>query len=128
VCYPKKQNNKLWVIQQLLKITKTVKVVQTDILSKFWFYGIKGTVQRKLIWVKSVINRQLITCHCSDGYFFLIKGPSLFKKRKCVFSIKRHFVVEWSVNVESTANVCSSGALQAAVTGIAACIVPLLLS
>jgi hypothetical protein len=30
------------------------------------------TVQRKLTWVKSGINRQLMTCHCSDGYFFLI--------------------------------------------------------
>jgi hypothetical protein len=30
----------------------------------------KGTVQQKLTWVKSGINRQLMTCHYSDGYFF----------------------------------------------------------
>jgi hypothetical protein len=57
--------------------------------------------------------------------FFLFKGSSLFKKNKCVFSFKRHFVVERSVNTESAANVCGSGALQAAITVIAACVVPL---
>jgi hypothetical protein len=57
-------------------------------------FQLKGTVQRKLTWVKIGINQQLMTRHCSDGYFFLFKGPSLVKKPKRVFSVKRHFVVE----------------------------------
>jgi hypothetical protein len=60
--------------------------------------------------------------------FLKFKGPSLFKKRKRVFSVKRHFVVECPVNVETVANVCGSRALQAAITVIAACVVPLPLS
>jgi hypothetical protein len=58
-------------------------------------FKVKGTVQRKLTWVKSGINRQLMTCHFSDGYFLKkFKGPSLFKKQDRVFSIKRHFALE----------------------------------
>jgi hypothetical protein len=38
--------------------------------------------------------------------------------QKRVFSVKRHFALEWSVNIESAANVCGSGALQAAITVI----------
>jgi hypothetical protein len=53
--------------------------------------------------------------------------PSLFKKQKRDFSVNRHFVIEWSVNVETAVNVCGSGAQQAAITVIAACVVPLLL-
>jgi hypothetical protein len=30
------------------------------------FQSLNGTVQRKLIQVISSINRQLMTCHCSD--------------------------------------------------------------
>jgi hypothetical protein len=33
-------------------------------------FRIKGTVQQKLTWVKSGINRQLIVSSCSDKYFF----------------------------------------------------------
>jgi hypothetical protein len=58
-------------------------------------------------------------------FFFKSKGPLIFKKHKCVFSDSRHFVVAWSVNVEIAANVCCSGALQAVITLIAACVVPL---
>jgi hypothetical protein len=47
----------------------------------------KGTVQRKLTWFKSGINRQLMVSSCSDGHFFKFKGPSRFKKCKRVFSI-----------------------------------------
>jgi hypothetical protein len=43
--------------------------------------------------------------------FYKFKGPSLFKKHKRVFSVKRHFVIEWSVNVESAVNLCGSGAV-----------------
>jgi hypothetical protein len=82
---------------------------------------LKGTVQRKLYGS----NRQLMVSSCSDGHFFKFKGPSLFKKRKRVFSVKRHFVVEWPVNVETAANFCYSGALQAAITVILACRAPL---
>jgi hypothetical protein len=36
---------------------------------------LKGTIQQKLTWVKSGINKQLMTCHCSYGYFPLyLKG------------------------------------------------------
>jgi hypothetical protein len=55
-----------------------------------------------------------MTFHFSDGFSFKFKGPSLFKKRKHVFSDKRDFVVAWPANVVSAANVCGSGALQAA--------------
>jgi hypothetical protein len=55
--------------------------------------------------------------------FFKFKGPSLFTKRKCVSSVKRHFVVAWPVNLESSANERGSGAPQAAITVIAACVV-----
>jgi hypothetical protein len=48
--------------------------------------------------------------------FFNLKGLRSLKKRKRVFSVKRHFVVAWPVNVESAANVCGSGALQAVIT------------
>jgi hypothetical protein len=65
---------------------------------------------------------QLKVSSCSDGHFFKFKGPWLFKKRKHVFSMKRHFVVAWSVNVESAANVCGSDGLQAAITVTAACV------
>jgi hypothetical protein len=42
---------------------------------RYSFLDFKGTVQRKLTWVKRGINRQLMTCHCSGGYFFLnLKG------------------------------------------------------
>jgi hypothetical protein len=33
---------------------------------------IKGTVQQKLTWVKSGINRQLMVSSCSDGHFLKI--------------------------------------------------------
>jgi hypothetical protein len=66
-------------------------------------------------------------CHCSNGHFFKFKGPLLFKKQKHDFSVKRHFVIESPVNVESAANVSGRGALHAAITVIAACVVPLLL-
>jgi hypothetical protein len=49
---------------------------------------IKGTVQRKLTWVKSGINRQLMTCYCSDGYFFNLKGLRSLKSKN-VFSALR---------------------------------------
>jgi hypothetical protein len=55
--------------------------------------------------------------------FFLFNGPSLFKKHKPVFRGQRHFVFKLSVNVESTANAHGSGALQATITVIAACVV-----
>jgi hypothetical protein len=60
-------------------------------------------------------------------FWWVFKLPSLFKKQKLVFSVNRHIVIEWSVNVETAVNVCGSGALQAAITVIAACVVPLLL-
>jgi hypothetical protein len=59
--------------------------------------------------------------------FLKFKGPSFFEKQKRDFSVKRYIVVERPVNVESAANVCGSGALQAAVTVLASCVVPLLL-
>jgi hypothetical protein len=86
---------------------------------------IKGTAQQTITWVNSSINQKHMTCHCSDGFFKKFKGPSLFKKRARVFSVKRHFVVECSFNVKSAANVCGSRATQAAIKVIAACVVPL---
>jgi hypothetical protein len=47
--------------------------------------------------------------------FLKFKESSLFKKRKPVFSIKRHVVVELPVNLETAANLCYSRALQAAI-------------
>jgi hypothetical protein len=54
-----------------------------------WNFGtVKGTVQRKLTWVLSGINRQLMTCHCSAGYFFFLKGLRSLKSIN-VFSALR---------------------------------------
>jgi hypothetical protein len=48
-----------------------------------WF---KGTFQRKLTGILSGINRQLMTCHCSDGYsFYNLKGLHSLKSKN-VFS------------------------------------------
>jgi hypothetical protein len=89
----------------------------------------KGTVWRKLTWaVRCDINRQLMVSSCSNGHFYLFKGPSLFEKRKRVFSVKRHFVVEWPVNIETASNACDCRAQQTAITVIVACVVPLPMS
>jgi hypothetical protein len=52
--------------------------------------GDKGTVQRKLTWVKSGINRQLMICQSVAWYFFLnLKslGPLNSKKRSTTSAI-----------------------------------------
>jgi hypothetical protein len=36
---------------------------------------LKDTVKRKLAWVKSGINRQLMISYGAAGHFFEIKGP-----------------------------------------------------
>jgi hypothetical protein len=56
---------------------------------------------------------------------FEFKGPSLFKKHKRVFSVQKQFFVERPVIVDTAENLCHSGALEAAITVIAACRAPL---
>jgi hypothetical protein len=45
-------------------------------------YGLKGTVQRKLTWVKSGINRQLMICQSVPWYFFILKSLGPFNSNK----------------------------------------------
>jgi hypothetical protein len=59
--------------------------------------------------------------------FFNLKGPVPLNFNKTCFSVKKHFAVELPVNVETAANLCYSGALQAAITVIAASRAPLAL-
>jgi hypothetical protein len=53
---------------------------------KFW--PLNGTVQRKLTGVLSGINRNLMICHCSDGYsFFNLKGLRSFKSKNVLSAL-----------------------------------------
>jgi hypothetical protein len=55
--------------------------------------------------------------------FFNLKGLRSLKSINVFSALGGTFFGECSVNVESAANVCGSGALQAAITVIAACVV-----
>jgi hypothetical protein len=73
-----------------------------------------------------------MTCHCSDGGFFIFKGPFSFKFKTSDFSVLLHFIVAWSVNVATATNYVShnrnltgSVAPKAVTVVVASCGVPL---
>jgi hypothetical protein len=56
--------------------------------------GFKGTVQRKLTWVLSGINRKLMNSSIVAGYFYFIFFMFCpFKFKETVFSVLRNFRV-----------------------------------
>jgi hypothetical protein len=69
-----------------------------------------------------------MTCHCSDGHFYLFKGAGPFKFKTSYFIVFIHFIVAWPVIVAAATNYVShngthtgSVAPQDATTTVLAC-------
>jgi hypothetical protein len=60
---------------------------------------IKGTVQRKLTWALSGINRKLMNSSIVTGYFYFFFMFCPFKFKETVFSVLRIFRVAFMVRV-----------------------------